>query len=178
MLPGEPRSTASPRPHAGGTLVVPAPVCADLRENPILSRVSWRTLNHTADVQLEIEAETWSALLVEATRAFALWSTEGRSDGAPAAETRDIEVRGTDRIETWVGYWRALHRLWTVAGLMPCRATLEAPADGTHVRGIVECIPAAALDPTRCADVKAVTWHAAAVEVKEERWIGSIVLDL
>lgn len=144
----------------------------------MLSDVSWRTLNHTADVRLEVEAESWPALLVEATRAFAQWLSDGRVDDAPHETARSVEVAGADRVETWVGYWRALHRLWTVEGFLPRHATLEASPDGTTVHGTVGCVSAGALDPARCADVKAVTWHAAAVEEGGGRWTGSIVLDL
>lgn len=144
----------------------------------MLTRVSWRTLNHTADVGLEVEAESWPALLVEATRAFAQWSTDGRVDAAAHETERPIAVHGADRVETWVGFWRALHRLWTVEGFLPYHAKLAASPDGTSVTGTVGCVSAGALDPARCADVKAVTWHAAAVEERGGRWIGSIVLDL
>ena len=34
------------------------------------------------------------------------------------------------------------------------------------------------LDPARCVDVKAVTWHEGRVEHDGERWRGRIVLDV
>lgn len=144
----------------------------------MLTGMAWRTLSHTADIGLEVEAESWPALLVEATRAFAQWLTGGRLDGVPHETERPIAVHGADRVETWVGYWRALHRLWTVEGFLPYHATLGTSPEGTSVTGTVGCVSAGALDPAHCADVKAVTWHAARVEERKGRWIGSIVLDL
>jgi SHS2 domain-containing protein len=137
----------------------------------------WHTLDHTADVALEVEATSWSELLAEAARAFGEWATGGRLPAEPHATERVITVRGTDRIETWVHYWRELLRLWTVEGFMPVHARV-ADADGLAVSARVGCVSAGALDPAHCADVKAVTWHDARVEQLDGRWIGRIVLDL
>src|SRR5262245_30252961 len=151
----------------------------------------WRLLDHTADVALEVEATTFPELLAEAARAFGEWLSEGQVAGSPHVTERELEARGADRVETWVAFWRGLLRLWTVEGFLAAGARVDADDDGREARARVACVSAGALDPGRCADVKAVTWHAARVERVERavaaeralsepraRWRGTIVLDL
>jgi len=138
----------------------------------------WRTLDHTADVALEIEASGWDELLSEAARAFGEWMADGHLPAQPHETERALEAHGADRVETWVHFWRALHRLWTIEGFLAVHARVEGSADGRSVRGHVGCLSAGALDPSRCRDVKAVTWHDARVERANGNWRGTIVLDL
>jgi hypothetical protein len=46
------------------------------------------------------------------------------------------------------------------------------------VRARVGCVSVGSLDPAHCLDVKAVTWHGAAVVERDGRCSGTIVLDL
>jgi SHS2 domain-containing protein len=138
----------------------------------------WRTLDHTADAALEVEAASWPELLAEAARAFGEWVSDGKLPADPHETERALEVRGLDRVEVWVGFWRALLRLWTVEGFLPLHARVAAPGDGLAVHARAGCASAGALDPAHCLDVKAVTWHDARVEERAGRWRGTIVLDL
>jgi SHS2 domain-containing protein len=138
----------------------------------------WRTLDHTADAALEVEAASWPELLSEAARAFGEFTGGGALDAGQHETERALVVRGADRTETWVRYWRELLRLWTVEGFLAAHARVEAAADGLAVQARVGCVSAGALDPARCQDVKAVTWHAAKVAERDGRWTGTIVLDL
>ena len=142
----------------------------------------WRTLDHTADAALEIEAESWPELLQESARAFGEWLSAGALPPAPHETERSLEIRGADRVEVWVHFWRALHRLWTVEGFLPLHARVHASADTLTARARVGCVSAGALDLAHCLDVKAVTWHDARVDVcptqRGQRWVGVIVLDL
>jgi SHS2 domain-containing protein len=152
----------------------------------------WRTLDHTADAALEIEAASWPELLAEAARAFGEWTSGGGAPNpgetapvktvsgraAPGETERLIEVHGDDRVETWVCFWRALHRLWTVEGLLALHAHVDPASAEGSVSARVGCVAAGTLDPSRCIDVKAVTWHAATAEEHDGRWRGVIVLDL
>jgi SHS2 domain-containing protein len=139
--------------------------------------VPWRVLDHTADAGLVVEAAGWRELLQESARAFGMYLSSGSELGAH--ETwRPLEVRGSDRVETWVHHWRALHRLWTVEGFLSAHAKLDVAEEGC-VRGTVGCVSAGALDLAHCVDVKAVTWHAAKVEHGADgTWVGTIVFDL
>lgn len=138
----------------------------------------WRTAEHTADVALEVGAATWEELLAEAARAFGEWTSGGRLPAEPHETERSVEVNGTDRVDAWVRFWRALLRLWTVEGFLPLHARVAAPGDGLQVHARVGCVSAGALDPAHCADIKAVTWHEARAEPRDPGWFGRIVLDL
>jgi len=122
-----------------------------------------------------------------AARAFGEWTSGG---GAPIpgktvpgkTERREterlIEVHGNDRVETWVCFWRALHRLWTVEGLLALHAHVDPASDGRGVSARIGCVAAETLEASHCIDVKAVTWHAAEADEHDGRWRGVIVLDL
>jgi SHS2 domain-containing protein len=139
----------------------------------------WQIEDHTADVRLAVEAAGWPELLAEAARALGGWLCAGvaADGGGRGLVERPLECRGDDAAETWVRWWRALLRLWTVEGLLPVDARIEAAEPGL-VRGRVRCLPAAELDLERCADPKAVTWHGAEAGPRGERWFGRIVLDV
>ena len=143
----------------------------------------WRVEDHTADVLLFVEAPTWPALLEEAAVAFAGYVCAGappparpvRGDGMRAV--RRVEVKGGEEADTWVQWWRALHRLWTVEELLPVEAGVKEDASPKAALGTVRCAPASVVRPE--VDVKAVTWHGAEVYRDHEGdWVGKIVLDV
>jgi SHS2 domain-containing protein len=137
----------------------------------------WRVEDHTADVGLVVEAGSWPELLAEAARAFGEWTCAGSITRTEA--TRALEVRGADAVETWVRYWKSLHRLWVVEGLLCVSAEIEPGASATGVRARVACRAEGEIELARCADVKAVTWHGAEAGASEDgRWRGRIILDL
>lgn len=162
----------TPRPpaglHAGGSA---------RRAGRYSDGVSWTVEDHTADVALVVEAGGWRELLIEAGRAFAGWIGAGAAPGARVE--RAIEVRGADATETWVQWWRALLRLWTVEGLLATEVEVAPDAGATGARGSARCVRADGLDAAQLADVKAVTWHGAEARADADgRWRGRIILDL
>ena len=139
----------------------------------------WRALDHTADAALEVEAGSFAELLEEAARACGEWTSGGTLAAEMHETERALEVRGNERVETWVHFWRALHRLWTVEGFLAVRAHVSSGTDEQVVRARIGCVSVGALDLAHCVDVKAVTWHDAKVEQRADgRWSGRIVLDL
>jgi SHS2 domain-containing protein len=145
----------------------------------------WRVLDHTADVLVECSAPSWPALLAEAARCLGVLARSGPEAADGAAEgpraavpvTRTLAVEGADAVETWVNWWRACLRLVVVEGLLPVDARVEGSTSAA--RGSVACLPLDALSPLGGADLKAVTWHGAAVEGGPGGdWRGRIVLDV
>jgi len=136
----------------------------------------WRALDHTADAALEVRAGSWPALLEEAALAFGQWISDGHLPGGAHETERPFELAAAEPVATWVGFWRALHRLWTVEGFLPVHARVA--LDEALVRVHAGCVSAGALDLAHVLDVKAVTWHAASVTEHDGRWTGVIVLDL
>ena len=143
-----------------------------------LPRAMWTAEDHTADALLVVEAASWSELLAESAKAFGSWMSSGETPAPPDAMVeREVRVDGVDATETWVRFWRALLRLWTVEAVLAVEAEVE--ADGDKARARVRCVPAAALDDALLTDVKAVTWHDAEAGARADgSWRGRIVLDI
>lgn len=139
--------------------------------------MSWKLEDHTADVRLCVEAPSWVELLAEATRGFGEF-VGGEQRLRESRVEREVEVAGSDAPETWVRFWRALHRLWSVEGLLPLSAHVEPNSSPHSARARVRCVPTAELDLDACEDVKAVTWHSAEALQADGLWRGRVVLDL
>ena len=138
----------------------------------------WKAEEHTADACLYVEAATWIELLEEAVRAFAEWVHAGELGPASSGEERAITVEGADATGTWVRFWRALHRLWVVEGVLPTHASVDPASDERTVKAAVSGCPVTEIDPGSLEDVKAVTWHGAEIGRDADRWYGRIVLDI
>jgi SHS2 domain-containing protein len=142
----------------------------------------WKVLDHTADLSVECSAPSWAELLAEAPRCLGSLVLDGPESGEPqraGTESRALEVAGLDASETWVRWWRACLRLLLVEGLLPVGARVDPSSSETRALGVVECAPLAGMGPLHGADVKAVTWHGAAVESGDGGlWRGTIVLDV
>jgi SHS2 domain-containing protein len=138
--------------------------------------MAWALEDHTADVLLRVEAPGWPELLREAAVCFGAFVGGGQAPRA--ARTARVDVEGIDAADTWVRYWRALHRTWSVEALLPVDARIEPGLDPRHARAELTCVPADLLALERCEDVKAVTWHGAEAARRDGAWLGRIVLDV
>ena len=143
----------------------------------------WKVLDHTADLLVECSAPSWPELLAEAPRCLASLVLGGPESEEPrqvaGSMERALEVAGLDANETWVRWWRACLRLLLVEGLVPVGARVDPASSATRALGVVECATLADLGPLHGADLKAVTWHGAAVEGGDGGgWRGKIVLDV
>jgi len=140
----------------------------------------WTAEDHTADALLVVEAPSWRELLAESAKAFGSWMASGETPAhLEAMVDREVRVDGVDATETWVCFWRALLRLWTVEGVLAVAAEVEPESEIESVRARVRCVPAAALDEALLTDVKAVTWHQAEAGARADgSWRGRIVLDI
>lgn len=123
-------------------------------------------------------APSWPELCEEAARAFGAFVSGGRAGDDESSEVELVTLTGVDRDELWVRWWRALLRVAHVEGRLIVSATVEAPAGVTELRARPRAIALASLDPSRCVDIKAVTWHDAHVERDGDTLRGRIVLDV
>ena len=139
----------------------------------------WTRLEHTADLAVEVRADSWPGLLGEGVRAFAALVCEAPPAPRSGAPERSLCVEGRDAVETWVQWWRGLHRLWSVDALLPLMASVSSSADPASAEGVVRCEEASRIDLDLCFDLKAVTWHRAAAEQQPDgSWRGRIVVDV
>jgi SHS2 domain-containing protein len=130
--------------------------------------VTYRWVDHTAELELELEAGTAEAIFEEAASAFG--ELVGRGGGEPAA--RRVELIATDRATLLADWLEELVFLADVDGFVPERVrelVLRDASLAATVEGVLGS-PAPL--------VKAVTYHG--LELKEERdgWRARVVLDV
>jgi SHS2 domain-containing protein len=129
----------------------------------------YRWLEHTSELELEIEAATEPAVFAEALDAFAeLVADEQSAD----SEGRDLEVRGDDRESLLVAWLDELAFLAETEAFVPRRVNAFELGDGM-------------LRATVCGHVgdvrhlvKAVTLHRLLFAPEESGWRARVVLDV
>ena len=129
--------------------------------------MTYRWVEHTAELGLEVEARTQELVLVEAMQALA-----ELLDGAPGErETREISLERADLPALLVAWLEELLFLADTAGFVPTEAELDLRARALHavVRGRVT-------EPRPL--VKAVTYHDLVFEPAGEGWRAKVVLDV
>ena len=127
----------------------------------------YRWIDHTAELELEIEAETAEGVVGEAARALA----ELLGDGEPAG-TRTVAVEAGDRAALLAAFVEELVYLAESEQLVP-RAVTEVELSDGGLRAEVEL---ARGDPPHL--VKAVTYHRLAFEPHAAGYRATAVLDV
>lgn len=128
----------------------------------------YRWVDHTAEVELEIEAGGEREVLEEALRALAeLLGIEGSGDVA-----RAVTVEAADRPALLAGWIEELAFLAETEGFVATRLLdVDLQSHGLHatVAGVLGEPPPL---------VKAVTYHRLAFEPSGERYVARVVLDV
>jgi SHS2 domain-containing protein len=128
----------------------------------------YRWVEHTGELELEIEGETEEEVYKEAMRAFA--EVAGDAEGEPARTT--IRVSAPDRarlLAEWIG---ELAFLAETDGLVP-QAASELALEGDALTAVVSGVLGS---PAHL--VKAVTYHRLSFESDGGRWRARLVLDV
>jgi SHS2 domain-containing protein len=132
-------------------------------------RLVYRWIDHTAELELEIEAPSAEEVVAEAAAALA--ELLGGGDGEPAG-TRTVEVEAGDRAALLAAFVEELVYLAESDGLVPTGVegvelgAQRVRADVAFVRG----------DPPHL--VKAVTYHHLAFEPHGDGYRATAVLDV
>jgi len=132
--------------------------------------MSYRFLEHTGELGLEVEAPSLEELLNEAARAFAELTAAGQSG---EAAVRSIELKTEDERTLFADWLNELVFLADTDGFVPERL-LFLERKGVSLRAAIEGFQGA---PRPI--VKAVTYHD--LELKEdlrEGWKARVVLDV
>jgi SHS2 domain-containing protein len=126
----------------------------------------WR--EHTAEVELVIDADSPEEVFAEAAAAFA--ELAGAASGSEP-QTREVRLAARDRPSLLVDWLEELIYLADTQGFVPraasvrlADASLDARLDGA----------VGAVDPL----VKAATYHGLSFEHEEGRWRAHVVLDV
>ncbi|BCR06886.1 protein archease [Desulfuromonas versatilis] len=135
----------------------------------------YRLLEHTADIGIEAEAESFAQLLEQAAFGLRAVITEA-TDIQPRQEVV-LELGAADREELLVAWLGELLYLFESRHLLPAAFAIE-QAEATRLRARVRGEP---LDPRRHPverEVKAVTYHRILVEEAQGSWRARVYLDL
>ncbi|MFB6263266.1 MAG: archease [Bradymonadaceae bacterium] len=126
-------------------------------------------LDHTADWALEVRGPTLCGALEAAARG--MYEMEG-ADAGPNPRPIAFDVEARDDVSRLVGFLSELLYLQEVERSVATDLTVESTVDGLSVEG--EGRDLAGLDK----EIKAVTWHAAALERQGDEWIGRVTFDV
>lgn len=133
--------------------------------------VSFRFVDHTAELQLELEAPTREGVFAEAVAALAeVLGGDGGSVGA--SRTRELSAQAGDDAALLAAWLEELVFVAETEGLIP-RAAERVEVGAHEVRGLVSFVEEA---PRHL--VKAVTYHDLELGFDGERWRGRAILDV
>jgi SHS2 domain-containing protein len=127
----------------------------------------YRFVEHTAELEVELEADSAEGVLAEALLAFAELAGSG---GGELVERR-VELDASDAPALLAAWLDELLFLADAEGLLPESAELE--VDGTSLRGVLRARHG---DPRPL--VKAVTLHRLRFRPENGVWRGRVVLDV
>lgn len=127
----------------------------------------FRFVDHTAELELELEAATPEEILAEAARAFADLATGGEGEAA----VREVDVEAADLSSLLPRFLDELVFLADAEGFVPELA--EVRLDGTRARAVLRG-RVGAVRPL----VKAATLHRAAFAPSDGGWSARVVLDV
>jgi len=127
----------------------------------------YRFVEHTAELEVELEADSAEGVLAEALRAFAELAGSGEGE----LVERPVELSAPDPPALLAAWLDELLFLADAEQLLPESADLE--VDGTSLRGVLR---------TRRGEprplVKAVTLHRLRFRPENGVWRGRVVLDV
>lgn len=135
----------------------------------------YRFFEHTADLGLEITGRDLPELFANAC--FALFDILAAPDGLVGEQNTEISVSGVDTPDLLVNWLRELLAQWTVYGRLVAAVDILFFAE-TELRARLDWDE---FDPARHrlkTEVKAVTYHALAVEQSARGRVARVVLDL
>ena len=145
------------------------------------SRWNWRTVEHTADLAIEVEAVDIEDLFVAAASAIAGVTRgleEGSAEGEPRAvsEWRDLVLEAQDQETLLVEWLRELLYLLVTEELIFAAAEIEELGE---TRLAARAGFALVAEPSRVErELKGVTYHDLTVRRQGGSWLARVVFDL
>ena len=140
----------------------------------------WRTIEHTADLGLEVEASSLEELFAAAAHGMTgvlMGSESGSLDGERSATVwRELDLRASDIEALLVDWLRELLHIQTSEGLLFATAEFKALDESSLVARAGLAQPK---DPDVIErELKGVTYHDLRVGRRNDSWFARIVFDL
>ncbi|MEW6333663.1 MAG: archease [Thermodesulfobacteriota bacterium] len=137
--------------------------------------MDYRVFDHTADLGLEVSAATVEALYAAA--ALSLFDLLTDLTRIRARIAREVVVTGQDPAEVLVNFLREILYLWNGEQFLvkTCQVLEATP------RRLKALLRGECFDPVRHRtrrEIKAVTYHQAAVRQTERGWVATVVCDV
>ena len=135
----------------------------------------YRLLDHTADLGLEIYGRDLPDLFANAC--FALFDNITDLSRVTGDAARTTAVSGEDTADLMINWLRELLALWTVEGLLVKSARIKDISETSLTADILFD----AYSPARHVlktDIKAITYHQAAVMPAPDGWTARVVVDV
>ncbi|MDA8126035.1 MAG: archease [Deltaproteobacteria bacterium] len=135
----------------------------------------YRSFDHTADLGIEVSAATGEELYAGA--AFALFDRLADLSTVRAGQAREVSVTGKDAPDLLVNFLRECLFAWNGEGFLMKTCLIRELSDRS-LRALLRGEP---FDPARHRikqEIKAVTYHQAAVLMTPAGWTGRIVFDV
>jgi SHS2 domain-containing protein len=137
-----------------------------------MGRSTHRWLDHTSEVQLEVEAESPAELAAEAGRALGLLMLRG-APAAVSGPARRLEVSAVDRDALMVNWLNEILFVAETERWVPVELEVE-EASPERLRAVARGVPVA--EPP--SSVKAATFHGLRVEERDGVWRAEVIFDV
>ena len=141
----------------------------------------WRTLEHTADLAIEVEAASLERLFAMAAHAMTgvtLGQEEGESAAISAAieAWRDFDLKASDREALLVEWLRELLYVELSEGLILVSVDIEELEDERLIGRAGFATPPDGIAVER--ELKGVTYHDLVVQRRGDGWFARVVFDI
>ncbi|UCC73467.1 MAG: archease [Gemmatimonadota bacterium] len=146
-----------------------------------MADAEWRTIEHTADLGLEVEAPSLEQLFVVGAHGLA-GVLLGDEAGVPSAsagratEWRELVLEGPDRQALLVDWLRELLYIQITEGVLFTAAEISELGEDRLIARAGFAPPAADTPVER--ELKGVTYHDLELSQRGDRWYARIVFDL
>jgi SHS2 domain-containing protein len=135
----------------------------------------YRFLDHTADLRIEVEADTLAGLFVEG--AAALFDITAGIESVRIREFREVRASGDDAGELFVDWLRELLYCFTGEGMLFSRFEIMVLSE-TEIRARCGGEPFLGRRHEVKCEIKAVTYHGLEITRCGEKFRASVVFDI
>jgi SHS2 domain-containing protein len=137
--------------------------------------MGYRIFDHTADLGIEVTADTLEALYAGAV--LALFDCLADLTNVRAGQTLEIVTVGGDEAETLVNLLREALFAFHGRGFL-VKACLVNEVEPTRVRAVLRGEPFDSVRHRLRREIKAVTYHQASVQLTKSGWVTRVVCDV